>query len=138
MDPLHPGGEVGFQERHVHPRSPTNKVTARLLTEDSQGQAGALPQGLAAPINPAVLDHYQGCSPGTLIQKHAEQRVWPVSQTERPGELCPDTCLSLVVTGSDGSGTHSHAITAPFSEWHMISPGAGVQHYSVNMFSRAL
>lgn len=29
-DPLCPGGEAGFPGRRVHPRSPTNKVTARL------------------------------------------------------------------------------------------------------------
>lgn len=46
---LSPGGEAGFPGRHVQPRSPTNKVTARLQTEDSQGHTGALPQGLAAP-----------------------------------------------------------------------------------------
>lgn len=76
------------------------------------------------PINPAIPDHYQGRSPGPLIQKHAEQREWPASRTERPGALCLHTCLSLVATRSHWSETHGHAIAAPFSARCTTGPGA--------------
>lgn len=54
--------EAGFPGRHVHPRSSTDKVTARVGTDDWQGHRGALPEASLSPINPAVPDHYQGCS----------------------------------------------------------------------------
>lgn len=52
------------------------------------------------PCHPPLILQFQiiikVTLPGTLTQKHAGDRVWPVQQAERPGKLHPDTCPSLV------------------------------------------
>lgn len=111
----HPPGGEGVSRNHVRPRSPTNKVTARLWNKILEAPMRPSHQASLPPINPAIPDRYQGRWPGTLIRKHAEQGEWLAGPRLDTSESRDHPVRR--------SGSHGHSMAAPLRDGAQLALG---------------